>query len=111
VIGLYSMLLYALVSRTREVGLRIALGARPLNASFTVLKDGLGFVLAGSIMGLALCIPAALLAGRSFIGVDAGDPMPFVYVVLTIAGSCMAASIVPARRAARTAPMEALRYE
>ena len=110
-IGLYGMLLYALMSRTREVGLRMALGARSHHASFTVLGDGLRFVAIGSLMGMILCVPAAMFAARNFIGVKASDPWPFAFALLAVAVSSFAAATVPAIRAARVEPMVALRHE
>jgi predicted permease len=110
-IGLYSLLLYALLSRSREIGLRMALGARSHQASYAVIADGLRFVGAGAIMGLVLCVPAAMFAGRNFIGASATDPIPFLFVLLTIVLSSAAAAYIPARRAARIQPMSALRHE
>jgi predicted permease len=110
-VGLYGMLLYALLSRSREIGLRIALGARPRNASITVISDGLRFVAFGTVAGLALCVPTATFAARTFIGVRANDPMPFIAALVAVVLSSAAAAYIPARRAARVQPMTALRHE
>jgi putative ABC transport system permease protein len=110
-IGLYSMLLYALLSRSREVGLRMALGAGPRHAAFTIIADGLRFVAIGGTIGLLLCVSAAKFAARTFTGAKADDPMPFLFVLLTIALVTTAAAYIPARRAARIEPMSALRHD
>jgi predicted permease len=110
-LGLYSLLLYTLMSRTREVGLRIALGARPHHASFTIIRSGLAYVAAGTLLGLLLCIPAAISAADSFIGVDARDPVPFIAMVGSILVASAAAAILPALKAARVEPMRALRSQ
>lgn len=110
-IGLYSMLLYALLSRSRELGLRMALGARPGHASFAVIADGLRFVAIGAVFGFVLCIPAAKFAARTFTGAKADDPLPFLFVFLAILVATAAAAFIPARRAARIEPMVALRHD
>lgn len=110
-VGLYSLLLYATLTRTREIGLRMALGAPSARASFTVMKEGLVYVLGGAGLGILLGIPAAFYSARIFIGTQASDPVPFVVAVGGIAVATVAASCVPARKAARVQPMEALRHE
>ncbi|HUF51162.1 MAG TPA: FtsX-like permease family protein, partial [Longimicrobiales bacterium] len=110
-LGLYSLLLYATLARTREIGLRMALGARPRRASLTVMKGGLYYVLGGAALGVALGVPGAIFAANSFMGGDAADPVPFAAALLAIALSTLAAAYIPARRAARVQPMAALRTE
>ena len=108
---MYSLLLYALVARTREVGLRMALGARPANASYTVIRDGLRFVVIGAVIGMLICIPMARYAAASFVGADAHDPVPFAAALLAVVFATAAAVAGPARSAARIEPMTALRHE
>jgi ABC-type antimicrobial peptide transport system permease subunit len=110
-IGLYSLLLYATLTRTREVGVRMALGARPARASFTVMKETLIFVAGGMVLGFVISVPAAMFATRGFLGASPSDPIPFIAAVSGIALSTVAASFIPARKAARVQPMEALRHE
>ena len=110
-VGLYSLLLYAMLTRTREIGVRMALGARPRNASFTIIKSGLQFVIAGLVLGAIAAIPAGIIAGRNFTGADARDPIPYAAALVGIVVATIAASYIPARRAARVEPMVALRHE
>jgi predicted permease len=110
-LGLYSLLLYATLARTREIGLRMALGAGPRSASMTVISEGLRYVLAGTMLGLALGIPAAIIAARQFAGADPTDPVPFAAAIAGILAAAAAAAFVPALRAARVQPMSALRIE
>lgn len=110
-IGVYGVIAYAVVRRTKEIGIRIALGATPNKVRQMVLRETLRLVIAGTIMG----IPAAILGGRALkaalFGVAPQDPftISFCFVVLMLAG-CVAAYI-PARRAAELDPMAALRTE
>ncbi|MEX0907399.1 MAG: FtsX-like permease family protein, partial [Gemmatimonadota bacterium] len=110
-LGLYSLLLYATLARMREIGLRVALGAKPRSAGLAVMKEGLHFVLTGAVLGITLGIPAAIFASRNFVGADAADPVPLAAALLGITIAAAAAAYVPMRRAARVQPMSALRQE
>jgi putative ABC transport system permease protein len=110
-VGLYGVLAYSTAQRTREIGIRIALGAGKAKVFRMVLIEVLG--LTGISMAFAL--PLSLLLTRTvrsqLFGISSGDPLTFALVVLLIAGVAMVAALVPARRASRIDPMRALRYE
>jgi ABC-type antimicrobial peptide transport system permease subunit len=105
------MLLYALLTRTREIGIRMALGAEPARASFAIMKSGLQFVAAGLLLGALCAVPAGIIAGRNFTGSDVSDPVPYIAALAGVMIATIAAAYVPARRAANVEPMTALRYE
>jgi putative ABC transport system permease protein len=111
VIGIYGVLSYLVAQRTREFGIRVALGAHPWALPLGVVAQGLGFASAGIALGLI----AAVLVGDRIRGllfeVDARDPATFVAVAVAIALVAVAASYVPARRAATTDPLVVLRAE
>jgi predicted permease len=111
VIGIYGVMSYLVAQRTREFGIRVALGARPWALPLGVVAQGLRFASAGIALGLV----AAVLAGdriRSLLfEVDARDPVTFVGVAVAVALVAVAASYVPARRAATTDPLVVLRAE
>ena len=110
-IGLYSVLAYSVTLRTREIGIRVALGAEPNRVARAIVFDGFKLAVGGIVLGL---IGAALLAQfmQSLIfGVDAIDPLTFVLVPCLLGAVALAASYLPARRAARVDPTVALRAE
>jgi predicted permease len=109
--GLYGVLSYAVARRTREIGIRIALGADRRDVIRLVLRDAIRLVL----LGVALGIPAALAASRlvysQLFGISAADPGAIGLATLILLGVAAAASYLPARRAARVDPLVALREE
>ncbi|MGC2160847.1 MAG: ABC transporter permease [Silvibacterium sp.] len=110
-IGLYGVLAYATVQRTREIGVRMALGSDRLGIVLLVLKDVL--LLAG--ISIAITVPVALVATRVLrtllFGVSGTDPAVYVLATLLIAAVAVLAAALPARRAANVEPMKALRNE
>ncbi len=110
-VGVFGLTAYAVAQRTREIGIRVALGARKEDVTGWIVGRSLRLALLGLAAGLALGVMASqALAGQLF-GVSAGDPVTFVGGALFLAGVCLAASYLPARRAARVDPMVALRRD
>jgi putative ABC transport system permease protein len=110
-IGLYGVLGYYVAQRTREIGLRIALGARRGQVLGAMLRRGLALTGVGLVAGLGLSLVAARLLAALLYKVRPADPLTLVTVSLLIPALTLAACFFPARRAANVDPMEALRYE
>ncbi|MBI1791262.1 MAG: ABC transporter permease, partial [Acidobacteria bacterium] len=110
-IGIYGVMHYAVVQRTPEIGIRIALGARPADVLRLVLRQGLNLTLTGLAVGLIAALAFTRLMSTLLFGVAPGDPATFAGVGLLLAAVALAASYVPSRRASRVDPMEALRHE
>jgi ABC-type antimicrobial peptide transport system permease subunit len=110
-IGLYGILSYLVSGRTREIGVRMALGAQRGSVLKMVLREAGKLVLLGIVIG----VPAAMLAGRLFssmlFGLKATDPLSMLLVVAVLLVITLLASYIPARRATKVDPMIALRYE
>jgi predicted permease len=110
-IGLYGALAYNVAQRTRELGLRLALGARPAHLRAIVLKQVGAMTLAGVVVGIG----AALALGRAtealLFGLSGFDPVVLGGATIGLAAVVLIASYLPARQASNTAPMQALRYE
>jgi len=110
-VGLHGLVTFLAGRRTRELGLRMALGARPLSIFDLVIRGALRLSLLGLLLG-AVGAAAVTRALRSLLyGVEAGDPASFAAAFAVIVAATLAASFLPARRAARTDPSEALRVE
>jgi ABC-type lipoprotein release transport system permease subunit len=97
--------------RTREIGLRVALGAVPGQVRRMVMNQGLSLAIAGTVIGLAGAAALTRLLDSLLYGVDSTDPVTFVVVPLTLLAVSAIATYVPARRASNVAPLEALRAE
>jgi len=110
-IGIYGVLAYTVTARTREFGVRVALGAEPGRIVSLVLKTGARLVLAGSAAGLAGAAALTGLLKSMLFGVSAHDAATFAIVPLVLATVALASAWVPARSAARMDPVEALRAE
>lgn len=109
--GVYGLVASMVAQRRREIGVRMALGARPGVVVRMVLASGARPVAAGGIVGLVAAIVLAIGIGLSVPGVEARDPVNYVVVAATIAAVALLASYLPARRAARIDPLLALRQE
>jgi putative ABC transport system permease protein len=111
VIGLYGVLAYSVTLRSRELGIRIALGARSAEVFRLVVREGMVLVAIGVALGLAGSFAATRLVSGMLFEVARTDPNVFVVVTLSLLGSGLAACVLPARWATRVAAMEALRSE
>ena len=110
-IGLYGVMSFAASNRTREIGVRMALGAGAKNVMMLILKLGATQIAIGLVLGLALALVLSRALGAMLFNVDPWDPTIFVTVVLTLAATGLVASLIPAWRATRVDPVDALSYE
>jgi ABC-type antimicrobial peptide transport system permease subunit len=110
-IGLYGALSYAVSRRTRELGIRMALGARASEIVVMVLRRGLGLTLAGLVLGLLAASWATSVFAGLLFGVTPTDPAVFAAVALLLTLVGLAASSLPAYRATRVDPMAIIRHE
>jgi macrolide transport system ATP-binding/permease protein len=111
VVGLYGVIAYSVSQRTREIGVRMALGAQKSSVYRLVLKEAARLIAMGVVVGLAGSVGAAMLMGKLLFGVAAWDAPTLLAVATILAISAMLASYFPARRAASVNPTEALRAE
>jgi predicted permease len=109
--GLYGVIAYSASQRTREVGIRVALGADRVDVVGMVIRQGMILVSVGAVIGIALAMAATRPLGSLLYGVGAWDAATFIGITLLLVGVALAASLVPALRAARVNPMVALRHE
>jgi len=110
-IGIYGVVSHTAAQRTREIGIRMALGARGSDVLSLVLTRGMGLVLIGVAIGLAVSLALTRFLERLLFGVEPTDPGTFVLVSLVLTAVALVACYVPARRAARLDPLTALRQE
>ena len=110
-VGLYGVVAYTVAQRTREIGVRIAMGAQRSDVLWMVLARGLGLTAIGLAIGLLLSAGAMRMLGRLLYGVSPLDPVSFAAASLGWTAVAMLASYVPARRAMRVDPVVALRWE
>jgi macrolide transport system ATP-binding/permease protein len=110
-IGIYGVTAYMVTSRTREIGIRMALGAQPRDVVGMVLRQGMALALIGVAIGLVLAAGASRLLGSLLFGVGPADPLAFGGSALVFCLIGLAACYVPARRATEIEATQALRYE
>jgi len=110
-VGIYGVLAYSVSERTREIGVRVALGAEPGRIAMLIIGDGARPVLAGITLGIGGALGLSSLLKSLLFGVFPQDPLTFVIVPVVLMSVGLAAAYVPARRAARLDPMQALRTQ
>jgi ABC-type antimicrobial peptide transport system permease subunit len=110
-VGLYAVTLCTTSLRTREIGIRMAIGARQSDVVRLVLRQALTVVGIGCVVGLALVVPIAYTMQSVFVGISPIDPLSLGPTVLALLAAGLAAAIVPARRASRIDPVRALKHE
>ena len=110
-IGIYGVLAYSVTQRTREIGVRVALGAEPGTIIRLIVGSGARMVIAGSLAGLAAALALSGLIKGLLYGIGPRDPLTFLAAPAVLVVVALIAAYVPARRAARVSPMEALRAE
>lgn len=110
-VGIYGVMSYSVAQRTRELGLRMALGAHRGSVLRLVLGQGLRLCLWGLVLGLAIAFVGARVLNSFLYGIEAHDPLTFAVISLLLITVALLASYLPARRATRIDPMIALRHE
>jgi putative ABC transport system permease protein len=110
-IGIYGVISYNTGQRTREIGIRMALGAQRHNVLNLVLREGLLLALTGVALGLAGALALTRFLATLLFGVGTGDPITFAGVAALLVGAALLACYIPARRAMQVDPIVALRYE
>lgn len=110
-LGLYGLLSYEVTRRTREIGIRMAVGAQSHNVVGLVLTKAMGLIVAGAVAGIVVAVGVTRFLASFLYGVKAGDPITLVAVALLLALVALAACYIPARQATKVDPLVALRYE
>jgi putative ABC transport system permease protein len=111
VVGIYSVMSYSVSRRTNEIGIRVALGASRGDVLLLIVRQALLLALTGSVMGIAGALSLSRLMASQLYGVRPTDPLTFITVAALLMVVSLVASYIPARRAMRIDPMNALRYE
>jgi ABC-type antimicrobial peptide transport system permease subunit len=109
-VGLYSLIAYGVSQRTHEIGIRVALGAQSRDVLGMVVRQGVVLTAAGLVAGIAVSLAGARLIAGMLLNVNATDPWVFAGAALFLGLVALLASYLPARRAARVDPLDALRH-
>lgn len=110
-IGIFGLMAYNVTRRTGEIGIRMALGARPPDVAWPIFREALVLTGIGVVLGIPLTLAVTRLLQGLFFGITPHDPVTIVIAVAILLSVAVLAAWIPARRAARIDPMEALRYE
>jgi putative ABC transport system permease protein len=110
-VGIYGVMSYAVAQRTREIGIRMALGAQTGDVLRLVVRHGLRLILLGTVIGLSLALAVTRWLASLLYGVSAHDPFTFLGVPLLLAATALLAAYLPARRATKVDPLTALRHD
>jgi ABC-type antimicrobial peptide transport system permease subunit len=110
-IGIYGLMAYSVEQRTQEIGIRLALGANTDQVKRMVVVQAMRLAIAGVVLGVASSLVLARLIGSFLYGVKAWDPAIFVGAPVVLAAVALIAAWIPAGRASRVDPIDALRYE
>ncbi|MFZ0085458.1 MAG: FtsX-like permease family protein, partial [Candidatus Acidiferrales bacterium] len=110
-VGLYGVMAYVVARRTREIGIRMALGATQKGVAWMILREILGMLAAGLAVGLIAAYAVGRLIESQLFGVKASDPLVFVIAAVLLVAVALLAGWLPSRKAAGVDPMVALRYE
>ena len=110
-IGLYGVMAFAVVRRTKEIGIRIALGAKPSRVQWMVMRETLLMVVVGVLIGIPAALAATRLISSLLYGLNPNDPITVSLAILVIVVSAILAGFLPARTASRVDPLIALKYE
>jgi ABC-type antimicrobial peptide transport system permease subunit len=108
-LGVYGVTAYGVAQRKREIGIRMALGARPGRVTSDVLRGALGQTILGLLIGVPAALGAVSVVSTFLYQVEARDPRVLITAMLVLVASAIAAGVAPARRASRINPIEALR--
>jgi ABC-type antimicrobial peptide transport system permease subunit len=110
-VGLYGIMSYTVAGRTREIGLRMALGARRSDVLQLVLREGMLLVGIGLVVGIPLSLASSRVLHTFLFGLNSTDPISLSIVIVLLGAVAAIAGLIPARRAMKVDPMVALRYE
>jgi predicted permease len=110
-VGIYGIMAYSVANRTNEIGIRLALGARPAQVRGMILRESTWLAVAGIVVGVGAALPLTRLVKSMLYGIQPYDPTTITAGILVLLAVALAASWIPARRAAGVQPMEALRHE